>query len=91
MLLEALVVYVPATPERDADISEFGRLSQKTEASFGEAACQAGDPDFAENDPPEAAIDAITAILHWLSYNGQGEDIERVLRCAKRHFDEETP
>lgn len=88
MLLEGLTVYVPAQVEIDADLSEFGELSNKARSTYGEAAVQAGDPDHDSNDPQTSAGDAIANILHWLSDSG-GEPVAAV-RAALMHFEAEV-
>lgn len=85
MLLKAKVVYVPAQPEIDADLSEYGHTGTKVRATYGEAACDAGDPD---DDTIEShVIDALTNILHYAAR--EDVDIDKVLRVAHRHYIEE--
>lgn len=64
MLLDRLTVYVPAQRERDADLAEHGCLAVTTRAAFGEAACEAGDPDHGASDTRTSAIDTIANVLH---------------------------
>lgn len=69
MILTTITVNVPAQREIDADLNEYGHISTKCRAQYGEAAVEAGAPDYEALDPLEAASDAIANILHWLNEN----------------------
>src|SRR5690242_18937335 len=91
MLLETVVAHVPAQPELDADQAEYGQLSAKTRAAFGDAAIEVGCPDRGAQDLEESASDTIANILHHLDYYAgtEGVDIDRILRTARENFEAE--
>lgn len=88
MLLDRLVVLIPAQEEIDADLSEYGELSLKCREQFGSAAVYAGDPDRDFNDPQTSAGDTIANILHWLK-DADG-DPEKAIRDGLMHFQAEV-
>ena len=90
MLLESHNVYVPALAELDADRAEYGEIGTKCRAQYGEAACDAGDPDFEVSDCETSASDAIANILHYVeqfAYETPGDTIERVMRNALQTYE----
>lgn len=93
MLLERKIVHVPADREREADLNEYGHLGWKVRAGFGQAAIEAGTPDYGRNAEEDDAIDAIANILHHLSYHdhphARGDMADRVLRMARSHWETE--
>lgn len=84
MLLERRVVNVPADPELDADVNEYGHLGCKIRAAFGLAAVEAGTPDFGQNDGNTDAVDAIANILHHIEE--AGGEVEVALGVALGHY-----
>lgn len=95
MLLESKIVQVPAGREREADLNEYGHLGLKVRAGFGQAAIEAGTPDYGQDAEETDAVDAISNILHHLSYHAglyetDAEDIEnmvdRVLASARAQW-----
>lgn len=88
MLMQTLLVSVPALEERDADVAEYGHLGIKVRAAFGEAAMDAGAPDECE-DERTRAIDTIANILHCLGYSEAGMDMRAVLDMALHNYEEE--
>jgi hypothetical protein len=93
MLLERKTVHVPAQPEIDADLNEWGFIGAKCCAAYGHAAVEAGAPDYPDGDGAEAArtgaIDAIANILHWLSYYHPEAELDGVVEMARRNHAEE--
>lgn len=91
MLLEARNVHIPAGVEREVDLNELGCLSVLTRAQFGEAAVQAGDPDYGTDDAFTTASDVIANILHWLARETDGVDTEpaSVIERALMQFEAE--
>lgn len=91
MLLETVVAHVPALCELDADQAEYGQLSAKTRATFGDAAIEVGCPDRDGLDDLEAASDTITNVLHSLDFTDRLTDdaLEAVLRSARLNFEAE--
>lgn len=92
MLLESKLVYLPAQPEIDADLGEFGTLSTKTRAAIGEAAAEVGSIDFGQNGDDDLGVatdaaDAIANILHWVAQH-DGEP-ELVLANARMNYQAE--
>jgi hypothetical protein len=87
MLLEAKVVHIPAQPEIDADMSEFGCLSTKTAAAYGEAAVDAGAPDPGD-DAHTWIVDALANIFHYAKLEGLDPNV--VVESAMRHFEAES-
>lgn len=90
MLMQTLIVHVPAQPEVDADLNEFQCLSTLTRAALGHAGVQAADRDYGVSDQETSAVDAIANILHWLDHEQQGlTDLRAVLDRALTHHDAE--
>jgi hypothetical protein len=87
-LMESVIVHVPAQPELDADQAEYGTLSLKNRAFYGQAACQAGNPDHSGLDPFTSAVDTITNVLHYMHYNVNGGP-RNCIEIALMHFDAE--
>jgi hypothetical protein len=88
MLLETKIVHIPALRERQADLNEYGHLGLKVRATFGEAAIDAGTPDFGQNDARTDAVDAIANILHHLIYEHglSPDEAVEVFDSAETHF-----
>lgn len=87
MLLESRTVYVPAQAELDAERNDEGGPSVDCMAQFGEAACQAGAPDYGVNDAETDITDTIANLLHYA--RKMDVDIDTVLCRAQMHFEAE--
>jgi len=91
MILESLMVHIPAQSERDADISEYGSIGRGCKDQYGLAAVEAGSPDYPDGERVEAAqtgaVDVIANVLLWA--NSEGADTGRVIRSALTHYDAE--
>lgn len=87
MLVKTHVIMVPALAEREADINEYGELGLKLREAFGQAACEAGNPDHAGVDAETSAADTIANVLHWLA--DEDGDASKALSRARHHFIEE--
>ena len=93
MLLESHTVYLPAQAELDADRAEYGEIGTKCRAQYGEAACDAGNPDHVQVLAEESAPDAIANILHYVEYEAGGETlngetaVQRVMRMALQTYE----
>ena len=88
MLLEAHTITIPALAEREADINEYGELGLTIRQAYGEAACQAANPDHHATDAETSAADTIANVLHWLA--DEGGDISQALSRARHHYLEES-
>lgn len=88
MLLATRTVHVPAQPEIDADLAEYGHIGTALRAQYGEAACEAGDADQGADGPETSATDTIANVLHYAV--SQGVDVDAVMRRALDHFHAET-
>jgi hypothetical protein len=91
MICDTRTVNVPAQAEIDADLAEYGHVGRACQNQYGEAAVEAGAPDFPDGPPDEAqqtgAVDAIANVLLWLAE--EGGDPDAALRSASDHFDAE--
>jgi hypothetical protein len=83
VLLRTIAVTVPAQEEIDADLSEYGVLSNKTKAAYGQAAVTAGVRD--EDEPEIVATDAITNVLHHVVREAMlaGASLDEALTAAE--------